>query len=64
MCRFAEQNKVLRHWNFENIVSTKGHEDLRNTLFISAKVDPVTNHNKNALNRLSGKLHACKATHF
>ena len=45
-------------------VRTKGHEDLKNTLFISAKVDPVTKYNKNALTRLSGKLHVCKATHF
>ena len=43
---------------------TKGHEDLRNTLFISAKVEPVAKYNKNSCEKLPGKLHECKATHF
>ena len=45
-------------------VRPKGHEDLKGALFISAKVKPVAKFNKNAINRIPGKLYVSKATHI
>ena len=45
-------------------VRVKGHSDLKEALFISAKVLPVSKFNKKALDRISGKLYVSKATHI
>ena len=45
-------------------VRTKCHSDLKDALFISAKVKPVAKYNENALKRLPGKLYVSKATHI
>ena len=45
-------------------VRVKGHMDLKEALFISAKVLPVAKFNKKALERTPGKLYVCKATHI
>ena len=47
-----------------NRVREKGHADLRNAMFISAKVIPVTKYNEIALKRLNGKQFTSKATHI
>ena len=45
-------------------IRTNGHADLKDALFISAKVKPVARYNENALNRLPGKMYVSKATHI
>ena len=45
-------------------VRKRGHKDLKDVLFISAKVRPVTNFNETALKKLSGKNYKSKATHI
>ena len=43
---------------------SKDHPDLKNALFISAKVKPVKTFNDKALNEVTGKLYVSKATHI
>ena len=45
-------------------VRAKGHEDLKDSLFISAKVRPVAKYNENSLRKLPGRLFTSKATHI
>ena len=45
-------------------VRSNKHPDLKDALFISAKVKPVASFNEKALNMLHGKLHVSKATHI
>ena len=45
-------------------VRPKGHPDLKDALFISAKVKPVSSFNEKALNMLHGKLYVSHATHI
>ena len=43
---------------------SKDHPDIKNALFISAKVKPVKTFNDKALNEVTGKLYVSKATHI
>ena len=45
-------------------VRPRGHPDLKNALFISAKVKPVSSFNEKALNMLPGRLYVSQATHI
>ena len=54
-----EDMKVLKSRS-----GSKGHPDLKDALFISAKVKPVASFNEKAINFLPGKLYTSKATHI
>ena len=45
-------------------VRPNGHPDLKDALFISAKVKPVASFNEKAINKLPGKLYVSRATHI
>ena len=45
-------------------VRKKGHQDLKNALFITAQVKPAAEYNEKMINRLMGKLYVSKAIHM
>ena len=45
-------------------VRKKDHPDLKGTIFISAKKDPVARYNEKSISKLSGRLYISKATHI
>ena len=45
-------------------VRKKGHQDLKDALFITAKKAPVAKYNEKLVSKLPGKLHICRATHI
>ena len=61
--RLGQQTKTDMN-KLKKRVRSKGHKDLKEALFISAKVKPVAAHNTKAINELPGKLYVSKATHI
>ena len=53
--RLGQQTKTDMN-KLKKRVRSKGHKDLKEALFISAKVKPVAAHNTKAINELPGKL--------
>ena len=61
--RLGQQTKIDLNI-LKKRVRNKGHKDLKDALFISAKVKPVAAYNMKAIERLPGKLYVSKATHI